>query len=186
MALTLFILGCNDKHDIYGPLTTEEELDFKLDSANIPDAYSVNFDYSYSSSGGDRSWDVNYEIVDNEFTACTGEYKFSGQGEEKIEPCTLEMLNSNKATDMIIPKMNGMVAKAKLAFKEDKEVLKLITTDRHCYYIQNMDGRTTDVVCFNAEHEIVTYLAKGGYGMAEMIWLLNNYELTDEVEDLMG
>ena len=109
MALTLLILGCNDRHDRYGPLTPEEELKVKLGGVNIniPDEYSVNFDFSYGSPGGDRSWEVSYGVASGEFTACPGEYHFSGQGDEKTEPCTLEMLQTSEIA--LFPKMNDIV-----------------------------------------------------------------------------
>ena len=184
MALTLLILGCNDRHDRYGPLTPEEELKVKLGGVNIniPDEYSVNFDFSYGSPGGDRSWEVSYGVASGEYTACSGEYHFSGQGDEKTEPCTLEMLQTSEIA--LFPKMNDIVTKVNTNFQT--EVFVLNAADRDCYYVENEDGYAYGVVCFNSEKELVTYLAKGGYGSAETIWLLNDYDLTDEVEDLMG
>ena len=92
VALSLLILGCNDR---YGPLTPKEELNVKLGSVNLPNEYSVNCHYGYSSSGGDRDWNIIYDITNENFVSCSGNYHFSGSDGEKDEECTIDMLQKD-------------------------------------------------------------------------------------------
>ena len=206
--LVLLILGCADKTQIGPTSDVSGDNDAGVSGSddvgvsgvdNIPSAsdnlllaylkdvklmpeYIVEYESSYSSSGGARRWEIRYGLKDEEYVSCSGMYQFSGQGEDVIKICTLKDVNKDDPPFGKPMKMSDVINEAKSI--ADKPMKLISIDDRDCFYIKQDESNT--LLCFNKEKVIVNLVKKGGYGGFQAWWKVVGYGFTQDMRMLVG
>ncbi len=162
--LAMFMLtACTQTPEPLVPLTPEDAWANQVNSVVIPESYHANYYSTFSSSGGSRTWDNAYDVVNESVISCTGEFRFSGH-DTYSRPCNISerfMLMSDIKSNLAILEM-GMI----------KSYDNMV-----CYYNISNPNREpmTLFVCFNKEDTIVAYGGIGGYGGIQTFWHLDGY-----------
>jgi len=153
-----------------------------LNNVEVKSEYNVKHTYDYCSSGGCRSWDIQYEIQNKDFTSCGGSYHFDGM-DEKTEECTLELLQIGDYPFNIQKSIINVVTELKsFDFSNSKSIN---FDERICFYDISSEQYTKILVCFDGENIIVNYAGSGAYGGGKFFWNINGYEFTDQISSLV-
>ena len=148
---------------------------------DIPSKYGVDYGFSYSSSGGSRSWNLNFGVVDEEIISVDGGYHFSGTDGEKDEEWTLENVNNNIQETGENPYIMTTIIGKVMDFSDETTSISL--SDRECSYSKLENDRLNFLVC-TKEGTITNYYRFGGYGGAQTYWNLVEFEFNEEVMSL--
>ena len=206
--MVLLILGCADKTQIgpAGDVSGSDDADVSgsddadvSGSDNIPSAsdnpllayledvkliheYTVEYESSYSSSGGTRTWQIRYGLKDEEYVSCSGTYQFSGQGEDVTEICTFEDVNKDEPPFGKPMKMSDVVNEVISIADKPMSLIKI--DDRDCFYMKQDESNT--LFCFNKDKAIVNLAKKGGYGGFQAWWKVDGYGFTEDMSMLIS
>jgi len=137
-----------------------------LSKSSTKPEYTVHHTYSYSSSSGDRVYDITYSIKNEGFISCEGYFEHSGRTVDRTD-CSLEELTNNSLfriektmTDMLeeINTLNDTIA------------VKEVIGEKTCF--GNLAGGVfrENQVCFDADNFLADYNGRGSYGGGRFSW----------------
>lgn len=146
VVLTLVIVGCSTTQD-EAVLNASKTIDEKITNLYLPMQYVVHNTGRLSSSSGDRLYDVEYIIKDEQFLACEGQFNFSGT-DLRTERCTRQTLEEGRFYGLTMTQIAQQLDTTDLIFVQN----------RNCF----INTSTQTSYCFDERGAIVSYATDTG------------------------
>ena len=168
---------------------TDDAMQGYIDNSHIKPDYSAHYVRYFSSSSGDRRWDITYAIENESFISCSGNYSFNGASLRYVE-CSLSAIGKDPFSDLNSLTMGGILnaLRDEIALNfSSSEMLGI--GNRTCFHYdagQNYDIEFRSLlVCFNDSY-IVDYAFNKAYGGEHSFWNMEGYDFTEEMRSLLS
>jgi hypothetical protein len=167
-----------------------------LKNSKVEPDYSVHYASYYSTPGGDRRMNINFEIKNEKFVSCSGNY--TGNIPSFVE-CSLDAIEKNEYpfnsmdSETMGGVMNNLKGYSVMNFSSS-EVLNL--KDRTCLGYKNLVlANATEpkytiemlnfLLCFNDSY-LVNYAFNQNGGGPRAMWNVEGFEFTEEMNGFLS